>query len=71
MSYVTRKQADREISRMMDNCKKIGALSYHFPKFNNLSIKLKEGITIKEWVTRYIEDRNNIPRIEQVSNIKK
>ena len=68
MSYVTRRQADREIESMMLDCRAGKGNTYHFPKFGNLSIKLKPKKTIREWVVKYIEQRNNLTAIERVAN---
>lgn len=65
MSYLTRKQTDREIEAMMENCISNGKNAYLFPKYGNLSIKLSGKKTIREWVTSYIESKNNIPMIEK------
>jgi len=68
MSHITRRQADREIESMMLDCRSGVNNTYHFPKFGNLSIKLKPTKTIRDWVVRYIEDRNNLTFIDKVVN---
>jgi hypothetical protein len=68
MPYITRRQVDREIESMMLDCRAGEHNTYHFPKFGNLSIKLKPKKTIRDWVVKYIEQRNNLSAIERIVN---
>lgn len=72
LSYVTRRQADKEIDKMLKDCVKsnFSINSYHFPGFGGLLVQLKEGKDITSYVVKLIENRYNLKTIEKVSRVK-
>lgn len=65
LTYVTRRQADKEIERMMADVKTVGNNLYYFPKFAGLRVELREGKSIKDYVVKLIESRHNLKSIEK------
>ena len=59
-----KEQVSREITAMMLNCISSGKNTFLFPNYGNLMVKLKPNIMIRDWVTKYIEDRSNITKIK-------
>ena len=63
-SQLSRRQVEVKIKELTASAKRIGQKTWKLPTLNML-VMLKDGVSIEDFIRRYIEDRNSIREVEK------